>query len=132
MFLPFYRGDGAWIQRLLAVDYLRKVEFLHQLHSEYAPQETGLNLPISAEIYISIASPSYLREKFGPQYLSTQNSLAAGFQQLYTFCRRNSVNSLRDMGPEFDFSISIYVDQYCLKEKGLREILHPVNLDSIP
>lgn len=132
MFLPFYRGDGVWVQRLLAVDYLRKVEFLHQLHSEYAPQETGLNLPISAETYISIASPAYLKEKFGPQYLSTQNSLAAGFQQLNTFCRRHSVSSLRDMGPEFDFSVSVYIDQYCLKEKGLREILHPLNLDSLP
>jgi len=132
MFLPFYRGDGAWIQRLLAVDYLRKVEFLHQLHSEYAPQETGLNLPISEEICQSIASPAYLQDKFGAQYLSTQSSLAAGFQQLLTFCRRHSVNSLRDMGLEFDFSISIYVDQYCLREKGLREFLHPLNLDTIP
>jgi|GEM_PF-3056237 len=132
MFLPFCRGDGTWIQRLQAVDYLRKVEFLHQFHQDYAPQENGLNLPISQEIYHHIASADYLRETFGKQYLAPQNRLAAGLKPLYAFCRRHSVTSLQELGPEYDFSIACPVDQYLIADTKLEVLLQPLRLDALP
>ena len=132
MFLPFYRGDGAWLQRLQAVEFMQKVESVQRLHTEYAPQENGLNLPISQEFYTAIASAEYLAQKFGRKYNAHSNSLVAGFRNLQDFCRQKFIHSMTDLGAEFDFSISIYVDQYCIREEKLERILAPTNLAQIP
>jgi tetratricopeptide (TPR) repeat protein len=131
MLLPFHRGYQTWSQRLQAVEFAHKIERLQDSRADYAFIENGLHLPLSSDLYNYIASPSYLEKQFGSRFLRNENCLQFSFKDLYNECQQKKAVSINDMGPEFDFSLSLYFDQYFLQRANILQTLRNVDLNTL-
>ncbi len=133
MWRPYYRGNETWKQRLQAVDYLKKVEFMDQVYHPFDSLENGLDLTVPQLTRRYVASDGWLCMVYPKRFDAKNRWIRSRFSQLQSLIRKDPLHPIHHLSAEFDFSISLYIDHLAsqhLSMSALDRQNDPVKEDS--